>query len=165
MLICPQEVSVSEIEKKNSLSARNYSKVDIPNSKRKPLVSFLDSENPYVIGEEPGSIAYVPRSTVQFIRNSCIDQQNFSNQTAKEICLNPTYNYESALTSGDVLLCKDANIGDACIFLPAESNKTYVFSSGVVKLNFRTDLERYYCFAFLRDEYFHQQLDSLTPSG
>ncbi|WP_339812531.1 hypothetical protein [Zunongwangia profunda] len=46
-----------------------------------------------------------------------------------------------------------------------ENRKDYVLSSGVVRLNFRRPSFKYYCLAFLRDEYFLKQLDAKTPKG
>lgn len=164
MLICPNQISLSDICERSSLSANNFSTIDIRNKFKETLLFFLDDNEPYVIGEEPGSFAYVSRSNVSFIRNSCIDQLNNSNQPRKEICLNPKYGYKNVLTNEDVLFCKDANIGDSCLFIK-EASKEYVISSGVVKLNFKNNSYKYYCLAFLKDEYFRHQLDALTPRG
>jgi hypothetical protein len=164
MLLCPDEVNISDINSVQSLSPRNFSTIDIPNKSKKKLLSFLDDKAPCHFGEEPGSFAYVSNSSIAFVRNSCIDQLNYSNQLSKEIYLNPKYGYENMLCDEDVLLCKDANIGDSCIFL-CEKEKEYVISSGVVKLNFKNNIFKYYCLAFLQDEYFLHQLDALTPRG
>lgn len=164
MLLCPSEVKISDLISVKSLSPRNFSSIDIPNNSKENLSFFLNKKEPCVFGEEPGSFAYVPKSNVAFVRNSCIDQLNYSNQAAKEIYLNPKYGYENVLDDEDVLLCKDANIGDSCLFL-SETEKKYVISSGVVKLNFKSELYKFYCLAFLQDEYFQHQLDALTPRG
>lgn len=164
MLICPKEVSISQIIETPSLSARNFANINIENNNKIKLSHFLDKEDPYSTGIEPGSYAYVKSSDTSFLRNSCIDTYNYSNQEAKEIYLNPKYEYNNVLSNEDVLLCKDANIGDACLFI-SEKNQNYVISSGVVKLNFKDISEKYYCLAFLRDEYFYNQLDAMTPRG
>ena len=164
MLICPEEITYSQIIKNESLSARNFSEINIRNKNKLELSNFLDSQSPINIGTEPGSFAYVNKSNISFIRNSCIDSYNYSNQEAKEIYLNPNYGYNNMLINEDVLLCKDANIGDACLFL-TEKSQDYVIASGVVKLNFINELNKYYCLAFLLDEYFIDQLDSMTPKG
>ena len=150
MLLCPKQVNYSKIIEQKTLSPRNLSKIDIVNQDKVPLQDFLSPISPFTTGEEPGSSAYVLKSDILFIRNSCIDSWNYSNQTSKEISLNPRYTYSYDLKLEDILLCKDANIGDTCIFIP-EKNYQYVFSSGIVKLNFKDQLEKFYCFAFLRD--------------
>lgn len=164
MLLCPNEVNISNIFSVKSLSPSNFSSIDIPNNSKKKLSFYLNNQEPCLFGEEPGSFSYVTGSNIAFIRNSCIDQLNYSNQIAKEIYLNPKYGYENVLDDEDVLLCKDANIGDTCLFL-REKDKKYVISSGVVKLNFKSELYKYYCLAFLQDDYFQHQLDALTPKG
>ncbi|WP_339812528.1 hypothetical protein [Zunongwangia profunda] len=83
MLLTPKEINFTEISKVKSLSPRNFAKIDIENSNKVPLSGFLDEDNPYDQGEEPGSFTYVPKSNVSFIRNSCIDSSNFSNQLKK----------------------------------------------------------------------------------
>ncbi|WP_461630426.1 restriction endonuclease subunit S domain-containing protein [Labilibaculum euxinus] len=164
MLICPSEIKFTDILERKSLSPNNYSEINIINPNKDVLLNFLDSKKPFDNGEEPGSFTYVPNSNVSFVRNSCIDSSNFSNQVNKEIFLNPKYDFSNQLVNEDVLLCKDANIGDTCLFIH-EGEKEYVLSSGVVKLNFKTDSIKYYCLAFLRDEYFLKQLEAKTPIG
>lgn len=164
MLITPREISIKDLTEKRSLSARNFATINISNPNKVPLSTLLDSIEPYTLGEEPGSIAYVKRSPISFLRNSCIDQENFSNQESKEVFLNPNYTYGCSLRDGDILLCKDANIGDACVFLEGNQRK-YVFSSGVVRLNISDEKFKYYCLAMLRDDYFRHQLDAATPRG
>lgn len=164
MLLCPNEITISDIFNQNTLSPRNFSSIDIVNSRKLSLINFLKNESPFSTGEEPGSFAYVPNSNISFIRNSCIDNLNFSNQVNKEIFLNPKYGYQNQIQEEDVLLCKDANIGETCLFIP-DKDKQYILSSGVVKLNFKSEEEKFYCLAFMRDEYFINQLDSMTPRG
>lgn len=164
MLLRPNEVRLSALTETRSLSAGNYGAIDIINQDKVPLRNFLRSERPFTSGEEPGSFSYVPNSAVSFVRNSCIDRVNCSNQPQKEIFLNPRHGYDSVLEVNDVLLCKDANVGDSCLFIP-QSGRKYVISSGVVRLNFANELHKYYCLAFLRDEYFLNQLEAKAPRG
>jgi len=164
MLICPTEIRLSSLLEANVLSPKNYAMIGIRNEKTTALRTFLATSNPFTAGSEPGAFSYVPYSNVSFIRNSCIDSLNWSNQTGKEIFLNPKYGYSTALGANDVLLCKDANIGDTCLFIPQEGRQ-YAISSGVVRLNFAEEQYKYYCLAFLRDAYFVSQLDAKTPKG
>jgi hypothetical protein len=119
---------------------------------------------PYSQGIEPGGVAYVKSSSVRFLRASCIDGYNMNHIPSKIIYLNPRYHFKDMLDHLDVLLCKDANIGDSCLFI-RDDDAIYTFSSGVVKLNFKSDKLKYYCLALLNDDYFLQQLDSMTPRG
>ena len=164
MRVCPREISFSYINKVNSLSPSNYSKTDILNTCQVEYAEYLDSDIPYNTGIEPGSSAYVPKSNIQYIRNSCIDVYNYRTQHTKNLYLNPNYQYNSVIDNEDVLLCKDANIGQTGVFLK-ETDAIYIYSSGILKLNFVSEEMKYYCLAFMRDEYFFNQLDTLTPKG
>lgn len=62
-----------------------------------------------------------------------------------------------------MLFCTDANIGDCCLYLGV--NEKAVYSSGIVKLNFKNEKYKYYVMGFIRDDYFREQLNTLTPKG
>jgi hypothetical protein len=163
--IIPNEMSISNvINNKYSLSPRNYKIVSISSSQQALLKDFLNESEPFAKGEEPGSIAYVKKSTIKFLRNSCIDKYNYTHVSDKVIYLNPNYKYSNMVNNFDILMCKDANIGDACVFIE-EVPTNIVISSGIVKLNFKEEKYKYYCLAFLKDNYFLEQLDSKTPRG
>lgn len=164
MYSSPEEVTYGQITTKKSLSPKNYATVRIQNRTLVNLSEFLDKEKPFDTGIEPGSFAYVNKSIIGFIRNSCIDLSNITQQSSKVLFLNPNYEYSSSLVNEDVLLCKDANIGDACLLI-LQDNLQVCHSSGVVRLNFINDEYKFYCLAFLRDEFFRKQLDILTPRG
>lgn len=159
-----KEVKLSELLLKQSLSPRNFKTVSIPRTQTARLDTFLSEGNPYKKGIEPGSFAYVPHSEIGFIRNSCITPIDFSVNKRKAIFLNPNYGYENTLKELDVLLCKDANIGDTGLICESDTSK-WVFSSGLVRLNFINEKYKFYCLAFLKDSYFLEQLDAITPKG
>ncbi|MBI9094166.1 MAG: hypothetical protein JEY71_04705 [Sphaerochaeta sp.] len=164
MKILPEQISYNDITNTNSFSPSNYSVSTIRNQKQLPLESFLTGDY-YIKGIEPGNSSYVKKSDHHFIRNSCIDSYNLTSQQSKEIYLNPNLNFPCMLENEDVLLCKDANIGDSCMFLAFEQRIRYSFSSGIVKLLFKSNELKFYCLAFLNDEYFKQQLETFTPRG
>ena len=162
-LIIPTEVMFSEIKANNSLSPSNYKKLTIKNKNTHKVSYYLDKENPYLKGIEPGRSAYVPTSTQKFMRNSCINNIQFSADKSKFIHLNPKYYDESMVSDGDVLFCTDANIGDCCLFI--SDGEKVSFSSGIVKLNFKEERLKYYAMAFISDDYFREQLNVKTPRG
>lgn len=162
-LIAPKEVKLSELKDKGSFSPTNYKKLLIENKKQKKVADFLENEIPYTRGIEPGSSAYVDYSEQKFLRNSCIDNISFSVNKEKYKYINPHYINDSVLKNEDVLICTDANIGDSCLFI--SDNEKVIISSGMVKLNFKEDRDKYYLLAFLRDDYFREQLATLTPKG
>ena len=162
-LILPTDVKISEIMANNSLSPNNYKKLAIRNSKRHKISFYMDKESPYFKGIEPGSSAYVSMSSQKFLRNSCINNVQFSVDKSKYICLNPNYFNDSMLDDGDILLCTDANIGDCCMYI--SDGESTSFSSGIIKLNFMEEKYKYYVLAFMRDDYFREQLNAKTPKG
>lgn len=163
--ILPQSILVDQIVASGySLSPSNYSTISIKNPTIKTLKHYLDQSLPYTQGIEPGAGAYVKTSPVKFLRNSCIDSYNMSHVLSKVICLNPRYGFTDMLCHLDVLLCKDANIGDSCLFI-RDSDVIYTYSSGIIRLNFESDELKYYCLALLKDSYFMHQLDAKTPRG
>ncbi len=162
-LILPTEVKISEILANKSLSPNNYKKLTIQNQKRHKVSFYMDEEKPYQKGIEPGSSAYVPTSAQVFLRNSCINNIQFSIDKNKYIYLNPKYYNEPALIDGDVLFCTDANIGDCSLFI--SDGESVNFSSGMIKLNFKEEKFKYYVMAFMRDAYFREQLNAKTPKG
>lgn len=161
-LIVPTEVKISEIKANGSLSPNNYKKLTIKNMKQRTIGRYL-GDIPYQKGIEPGSSAYVPKSKQHFLRNSCINNIQFSVDKSKYIYLNPKYYNDSVLEDEDVLLCTDANIGDCCFFISDEESIN--FSSGMIKLNFKEEKYKYYVMAFMRDDYFREQLNAKTPKG
>ncbi len=162
-LIVPTEVKFSEIKANSSLSPNNYKKLTIKNKEQHTVAFYMDSARPYQKGIEPGSGSYVPCSTQVFLRNSCINNICFSPDKSKYIYLNPNYYEDSMVEHGDVLFCTDANIGDCCLFI--SDGEKVCFSSGVIKLCFREEKYKYYVMAFMRDEYFREQLKAKTPKG
>ena len=162
-LIVPTEVKISELSKNGSLSPNNYKKLTIKNRKQHTISFYLDDESPYQKGIEPGSGAYVPWSSQKFLRNSCINNIQFSADKSKYIYLNPRYYNDSMVNDGDILFCTDANIGDTCFFISDGENVG--FSSGIIKLNFKQEKYKYYAVAFMRDDYFREQLIAKTPKG
>lgn len=162
-LILPTEVRISEIIANKSLSPNNYKKLTIKNSNRHHVAFYMDEIKPYQKGIEPGSSAYVPMSSQVFLRNSCINNVRFSADKSKYIYLNPKYYDESVVNNGDILFCTDANIGDCCLFI--SDGESLNFSSGIIKLNFKEEKYKYYVMAFMRDDYFREQLNAKTPKG
>lgn len=162
-LIIPTEVKFSELKKTGSLSPNNYKKLAIMNPNQNKIATYLDANKPYIKGIEPGRRSYVKKSEQAFLRNSCIDNIRFSADKEKFIYLNPKYYSDFMIQNEDILFCTDANIGDCCLFI--SDNEKVIFSSGMIKLNFKENKYKYYVIAFMRDDYFREQLNTKTPKG
>lgn len=146
------------------LSPKNFAEVAIPRVSRKKLRDFLHADKPFDKGVEPGSSSYVPVSNTAFLRNSCISLTAITPDTDRLLHLNPNLGLANMAEPGDVLLCKDANIGEAALVIDIAQEKV-CFSSGIVKLNFKDPAERFFVLAAMRDSYFLDQLYALTPRG
>ena len=149
-VIVPEEVKYSELLRVGSLSPNNYKKLSIKNNNQTCIGSFLNESTPFIKGKEPGSSAYVKKSKQIFLRNSCINNIQYSVDKSKYIYLNPNYYEDSMVSTGDVLLCTDANIGDSCLFI--SDNEKVIFSSGVIKLQFKNEKEKYYVLRKARND-------------
>ena len=162
-ILVPKEVNLSTLSQVDSLSPSNYKKLSIRNQRTKLINEYLNKDDPYVKGKEPGSSAYVKQSEQVFLRNSCINNIQFSVDKGKYIYLNPTYYNDCMVGNEDVLFCTDANIGDCCLFI--DEGEKVIFSSGMIKLNFKEEKYKYYVMGFMRDVYFRAKLESKTPKG
>lgn len=162
-LILPKEVTISELIKNSSLSPNNYKRLTIRNPKKHPASYYFDADTPYSKGIEPGSSAYVTNSNQVFLRNSCINDIQYSVEKSKYLYLNTSYYQRSMVSNEDILFCTDANIGDCCLFI--SDNEQIAYSSGIIKLNFKNEDHKYYVLAFMRDNYFREQLIAKTPRG
>ncbi|ELD8333502.1 TPA: restriction endonuclease subunit S [Listeria innocua] len=168
-ILIPKEINIQNIiSKKYSLSPTNYKKVDIQNSNKIKLNKLLGNPS-FIRGTEPGSSTYLKNltSNIKFVRNSCVDKLNYIVQTQKSFFLNEnviSYNENQLLSDGDIVVATDANIGDSALFLD-DCSSTYLLSSGMVKINVKKNVNKYYLLAMLKDSYFNIQLDSMTPKG
>jgi len=169
-VLIPEEVNIKDIIlKKHNLSPANYKKVDVKTQSKFLLNDFLKSDNPFIRGTEPGSSAYLKdlKSNIKFVRNSCVDKLNHVVQLQRSIYLNETaisYNKEQLVENGDIVVATEANIGDSALFSAEKDNK-YLLASGMIKLNLKKNVNKFYLLAMLKDSYFLSQLDSMTPKG
>lgn len=157
-------VRISRVFAVGKMSPSNFKEASITRSKLRPLGSYLDAKKPFEKGSEPGAAAYHPRGQFNFLRNSCIDDHSYTQDASKHLQLVRQPSGAASLGQYDILLCKDANIGDACVFMPEDDRPTYI-SSGVARLNFADEADRFYCLAMLRHPFFREQLDAITPRG
>lgn len=157
-------IRISRIREIGKLSPSNFKESLFERSTLKSLRSFLNEQSPYTKGIEPGRGAYNPAGKQRFLRNSCIDSGNVTQSSSRYERFVGNASERARLRPYDILLCKDANIGDACMYLDDGLSSVF-FSSGIVKLNFARDEDRLSCLAMIRSPFFRQQLDAITPRG
>lgn len=163
----PKEIHYRDILGKGySLSPLMYKKIQITNTTTRRIKDLLVEGNEYKKGNEPGSQWYVKTSNKYLIRTKAL--QDFSYLIYPKgdsmIPLNPKRYIEFELKHGDILLSKDSNIGETAI-VNGDECKNANFSSGIVKLNIRSEYNQYYIFAFLKHPLFKEQLTALCPKG
>ena len=166
-IIKPEKINISKIvSNNNSLSPSNYRDINIKNNKKLKIRSFL-KDLPFLRGYETGSSAYVENSKLAFIRNSNINRISSIVNNDSCIFLKPMVKDENRIIAHeDILVVTDANISDSAIFIKlTDNNIDYTFSSGVVKLNIKDNIDKYYLLTLLRDNYFKEQLLAVTPKG
>ena len=155
-IIKPEKINISKIvSNNNSLSPSNYRDINIKNNKKLKIRSFL-KDLPFLRGYETGSSAYVENSKLAFIRTSNINRISSIVNNDSCIFLKPMVKDENRIIAHeDILVVTDANISDSAIFIKlTDNNIDYTFSSGVVKLNIKDNIDKYYLLTLLRDNYF-----------
>ncbi|APH17620.1 hypothetical protein [Clostridium botulinum] len=168
-ILFPKAVKISEIlsSEFKSISPSNYKRIGIENSSVISIRDLLNTDSPFVRGSEQGSASYVEHSSYSFIRNSNVNKIDYTVDQENAICIKPSvFSEEKEIISGDILLSTDANIGDSSIFIENDiSANRCSISSGLVKLNFKNQVDNFFVLAMLRDSYFLEQIDSMTPKG
>lgn len=114
----PSQITIADIRTKRfSLSPSTYQSVPIPNSNTKKLSECLLQAKPFLKGVEPGSLAYIKRSTHYLIRTRAL--QPYSNLICPHgdaiVPLNPNHFVDLGLSDGDIVMSKDSNIGECCM--------------------------------------------------
>ena len=148
------------------LSAKSYRLIHIPN-KNYGLVTNLLQKKP-ISGYEVGSIAYVNKSEFYFLRTKGIQDGNYTLDFEANGALQPirpidfakTNNQKKGLKFGNILFVTGGNVG-AVIFVDKDY-PNFVFSSHILKLNFKKDI--LYTYAFLKHSISKEQAN-FAPEG
>jgi hypothetical protein len=158
----PKAITYKELSEKFSLSPSSYRTLSFKNKNIKKLGELL-SEKPQK-GEEVGSFSYINKSNFYFIRNQAL-QPFYSlpvlNNVECAVPILPMVFKNFKLHKGDILISKDANIGES-VYLD-EDLPNFMISGGIVRIRFTEDI-KYYVFAFLKNEFFKSQIDYLVRS-
>jgi len=160
-------ISSSILHDKGFLSASMYSGETIRSPVYDELENFLNDKNPYEIGFEPSSRAYLSMpsdAACKFIRTKALSEDYYLTyfRGGAIIDLSPKFKGEFTVSEGDVLLSKDSNVGQVSIVPEGNWSKTY-FSGGVVKLNIKRD--KFFLISFLKTKLFRNQVEGMTPRG
>lgn len=160
----PKTITYKDLLKKRYiLSAKNYQSISIQNKNLKRIKELV-IEKPQ-IGREVGSFSYVNKSPFYFLRTKALQTSFFLpvlNNTECAVPILPKAFKDFELRKGDILLAKDANVGDASYLNTDLPN--FMISSGIVKLRFSEEV-RFYIFAFMKSNFFRNQIDLMISRG
>lgn len=151
-------------EKNYVLSASRYKSLQIENQNIHPLVSFLDRNLIRSdLGRDIGSEYYIDNSPYQFIKTKALQKESYLLNITKESVQNiiPQGFTNMQLKKEDILISKDGNVGEVVIL-----DKDYPHSmlcGGIYKLPISN--YKYYLLAFIKSEFFRQQIDFLVSNG
>lgn len=162
----PDVVNFQDVaNKKFNLSSSQYIKLVMPNKNYKYVRDFLCRKLLRTdLGVEVGSLSYIDKSPVRFIRTKALQAHSFLPEFNKETALPilPSEFVQMNLKEGDLLISKDSNIGEIVIL-----DKDYpdcMLSGAIYKLPVK-DEWRYYLLAFIKADIFREQLDFMVPKG
>lgn len=158
------EISYSQVINKDYvLSPSSLGDFNIKNKNLIPLRNLIDQKDK---GEEVGSFAYINKSNKFFIRNKALKRENwiiFTKGKEEIIPINPSYFKPYNLEEGDILISKDSNIGEAIILQNNQYKENYMISGGIIRL--KISKNRLYVFSVIKNDFFIEQLRSMTPKG
>jgi hypothetical protein len=160
-----RELSIEQIRgNRCSFSPGHYSDVHVATPEVRLVRDLLDADEPYDGGAEPGSGAYVDRSTKHLIRTKALQRESWLVYPKGDaiVPINPLSWHDQRLAVDDILLSKDSNVGEVAV-LDAAHATGHMRSGGVLRLN--PNCNRWYLFAFLKHPSFVSQVKAATPRG
>lgn len=159
-IVIPKTIDNRSLLSKKSFSASSYNSLDMQN-KSFSLVRNLISKP--IGGKEVGSKEYIKKSNKFFIRTKALTKESYLlNYESEAITpIRPQAFIDKKLKKGDILLSKDSNIGEVIILEKDLPNHSI---SGGIKI-LRPKKDRYYLFAFLKSDFFKDQIALETPRG
>jgi type I restriction enzyme S subunit len=157
----PKTINYNDLvgHKNKSLSSKDYMDIEV-NSKYKYLDYFIVSS---VVGKEVGAFNYMDISKTKFIRTKCFHENSILLNMDKDIAINPLSFRKFNLSKGDILIVKDSNVGEVCYV--HEDLPNHAISSGIVKINLNSKLDKYYILGIMKSSFFKEQVDLKTPKG
>lgn len=161
----PKEVSFEQLRSNTcSFSASQYKTIILPNPNFRYVRDFLSRELTFDdLGNEVGSLHYIQRSPKYFVRTKALQSHSFIPEAVGEAItpVNPKAFVNQNLKEGDVIISKDSNIGEVVIL--DKDYPDWMLSGALYRLPIKE--HKYYLLAFLKHDFFRQQLDYLVPKS
>lgn len=159
----PKIIYFKDLDNKKSFLPSNYKKLDIDNENLKPLREFI--ELPLEGGKEVGSDEYITDSNKYFVRTGALQESSFFIEeyaySESIVPIRPQVFEDNDLKEGDILICKDSNVGEV-VYLDKDY-PNYMLCSGLKKLKIKK--YKFYLLAFLKNDFFKEQLNYLIEKG
>jgi len=158
----PRTITYKDLVQKSSLSPSSYRTLSFKNKNVKSIRELLLEEP--LRGQEVGSFSYTNKSKFHFIRTKALQSSYFLpvlNDVECAIPILPMVFKDFKLHKGDILISKDANIGESAYL--DDDLPNFMISGGLVRLRFLGDI-KHYVFAFMKNEFFKSQIDYLVIS-
>ena len=158
----PRTITYKDLAQKRSLSPGSYKALSFKNKNAKNVREVLLEK--YQRGQEVGSSSYINKSKFYFIRTKALQSSCFLpvlNDVGRAIPILPMVFKDFKLRKGDILISKDANIGES-VYLD-DDLPNFMISGGIVRLRFSEDVT-HYVFAFMKNKFFKSQIDYLVRS-
>lgn len=159
----PNRITYENLKEKHSLSPSSYKTLVLKNNNVKRVGEIL-SGSPQN-GREVGSFSYINKSNFYFIRTKALQTSYLLpvlNNVECAVSILPKVFKNFELREGDILISKDANIGEVAILDKDLPN--YMISGGIVRLRFPEEM-KYYVFGFMKSKFFRSQIELMTERG
>ena len=159
----PSTITYKDLKAKQSLSPSSYETLSVTNKTLKRIGDLI-SDKPQK-GQEVGSASYISKSNFYFIRTKALQASYFLPVLHDIECMVPILPNsfkDLKLKKGDILISKDANIGETAYL--DEDLPYCLLSGGLVRLRFPEQI-RYYVFAFMKSNFFKEQIYLMASRG
>lgn len=152
------------MSKNYTLSATQYKRLCVTNDNLHPVANLLDRNLERTdLGCEVGAGNYVDNSKYIFIKTKALQSESFllCEENSAMQCISPKSFIDMQLKEGDILISKDANVGEIAILEKDFPNA--MLCGGIYRLPIMKN--KYYFLAFVKSNLFRQQIDFLVPRG
>lgn len=159
----PPAVNYKDLRAKQSLSPSSYKTFLIANKTTKRIRDLISEKAQK--GQEVGSSSYISKSNFYFLRNKALQASCFVPALHDVECMVPILPNsfkDLKLKKGDILLSKDANVGETAYL--HEDLPYCMISGGLVRLRFPEQIG-HYVFAFMKSDFFKEQVYLMTARG
>ena len=156
----PLAVGYKDLRVKQSLSPSSYKTLFITNKTTKGIRDLISEKAQK--GQEVGSSSYINKSNFYFIRNKALQASCLMPTLHDMVPILPNSFKDFKLKKGDILISKDANIGETAYL--NEDLPYCMISGGLVRLRL-PDQIRHYVFAFMKSDFFKEQVYLMAARG